>query len=383
MAAAPVLDPLAPVPVTLNPGPQFQTAAREFQGIPGITIAPSGRLWATWYSGGKGEGPDNYVLLVTSSDGGATWSEPVAVVAPPGNIRTFDPVLWHDPLGRMWWFWAQSYSSAINEINDGRAGVWGVFTTDSDSPRPRFSDPVRLANGVMMNKPSVLANGEWAFPTAVWESNRVRLDELAAERFSNLVVSADQGRSFVRRGGADIPQRCFDEHMIVELRDGRLWMLVRAHYGIGQSFSADGGRTWTPGEDSGLGGPNSRFFIRRLASGKLLLVNHADIPAAQAAALCRDGKTWRPRSQLTAFLSADDGQTWQGGLLLDERDGVSYPDGIQDAQGRIWIVYDHERYKEGNILFAVFREEDVLARACRTPGARLKALINRTGGLKA
>ena len=93
---------------------------------------------------------------------------------------------------------------------------------------------------------------------------------------------------------------------------GRLWMLVRTLYGIGQSFSSDHGRTWSLGEDSLLGGPNSRFFIRRLASGRLLLVNHADISAAAAAALCREGKTWRPRRKLTACLSEDDGKTWQG-----------------------------------------------------------------------
>lgn len=35
------------------------------------------------------------------------------------------------------------------------------------------------------------------------------------------------------------------------------------------------------------------------------------------------------RSHLTAYLSKDDGTTWTGGLMLDERRGVSYPDGQQ------------------------------------------------------
>ena len=374
--------PLAPVPFTLSPGPEYQTANRQFQGIPGIAVAPSGRIWATWYTGGVGEGPDNYVILVTSADQGATWSEPVAVVAPTGNIRAFDPTLWHDPAGRMWWFWAQSYSPELGKIMDGRGGVWGVHTSESASPTPTFSAPQRIANGVMMNKPTVLSNGDWALPSAVWTYHGPDVEELRAERFSNIVVSTDQGRTFTRRGGADVPNRGFDEHMIVELRDRRLWMLVRTEYGIGQSFSTDQGRTWTPGEDSGLGGPNARFFIRRLASGNLLLVNHADIPAAEAAALFREGKRWRPRRKLTAFLSQDDGKTWKGGLVLDEREQVSYPDGAQDAQGLIRVIYDHDRNGQGNIFMAAFREEDVLASVCRSPDAKLKMLVNRTGGVR-
>ena len=39
------------------------------------------------------------------------------------------------------------------------------------------------------------------------------------------------------------------------------------------------------------------------------------------------------RVQLSAWLSDDDGKTWQGGLVLDERKGISYPDGFQ-APGR-------------------------------------------------
>ena len=41
--------------------------------------------------------------------------------------------------------------------------------------------------------------------------------------------------------------------------------------------------------------------------------------------------------------STDDGKTWNDGLLLDERKGVSYPDGVQDRHGLIWITYDRDR----------------------------------------
>lgn len=376
-------NPLDAVAIDYAPGGRYAASERVFQGIPGIEVSHSGRIWATWYGGGEGEGPENYVILVTSADNGVTWSGPVAVIDPPGNVRAYDPTLWVDPLGRLWWFWSQSQS--IGSIHDGRAGVWGAFTTTPDAPHPTFSTPRRLADGVMMNKPTVLSNGKWALPTAVWEFAEPKLDELKSARFSNITVSPDQGASFVLRGGADVPDRCFDEHMIVELKDGRLWMLVRTLYGIGQSFSSDEGRTWTPGEDSGLGGPNSRFFIRRLSSGNLLLINHADIPPAEAVKLRQEGKTWRTRTRLTALLSVDDGKSWKGGLTLDERDSVTYPDGAEDKHGVIRIIYDRRRYVrkggEADILMASFREADVLAGRPVSADARFKVVVNRITGV--
>ena len=363
------------VDIISSPDEKYSTGKRGFQGIPGIEITSQGRLWASWYSGGSTEGPQNFVLLVTSSDGGRNWSEPVLVIDPPGNVRAFDQNIWMDPLGRLWVFWAQAYSEKDGNIFDGRSGVWGIYTENPETDFPSWSDPVRFAEGVMLNKPTVLSNGEWIFPTALWRDNlgggRIP-DELKAFSGANLTVSTDQGRTFEYRGGADIPERWFDEHMFIEKQDGRIWNLIRTSYGIGQSYSCDGGRTWNNGEDTGWGGPNSRFFIRRLQSGRLLLVNHApDINTGEYL-----------RNNLTAYLSDDDGGSWYGGLMLDERPGVSYPDGTQDKDGNIWIIYDHERYKCGDILFARFSEDDVAAGAGVSPVASMKNLINSSGGNK-
>ena len=62
-----------------------------------------------------------------------------------------------------------------------------------------------------------------------------------------------------------------------------------------------------------------------------------------------------------AFVSHDDGQTWQGGLMLDEREKVTYPDGVQAPDGTIYIVYDHNRMPDGEVLMATFTEDDVRA----------------------
>lgn len=354
---------LQPVELLSAPGDAYAAKSRRFQGIPTIERTRSGTLWAAYYSGGDGEGSENYVVLVRSSDEGRTWSAPQLVIDPPGEVRAFDPCLWVDPLGRLWLCWAQSYN-----MYDGRCGVWAAVLDEPDEANGSWSAPRRIANGIMMNKPTVLGSGEWVFPIAVWSVKwAIQIsgaDSLPDERYSSVYVSADQGNSFEWRGKSNVPNRFFDEHMIVERKDDSLWMLVRTTYGIGESVSTDKGLTWSPGRPTRLGGPNSRFYIRRLRSGRLLLVNHYG---------------FNGRSHLTAQLSEDDGITWTEGLLLDERVNVSYPDGTEAEDGTIYIIYDRERKQDMEILLAVFKEEDVLAGQCVTSAARLKVIVDKGG----
>jgi uncharacterized protein (TIGR02145 family) len=154
--------------------------------------------------------------------------------------------------------------------------------------------------------------------------------------------------------------------MIVELSNGDLWMPVRASYGLGETRSSDRGKTWSPIESAAIKHTGSRFFVRKLRSGRLLLVKHGPI----------DQRTHR--ELLTAYISTDDAATWSDGLMLDERYHLSYPDGTQAPDGTIYVVYDHGRYPgtAREILMATFTEADVLA-AKPSPQSRLKVLVNR------
>jgi predicted neuraminidase len=351
---------LACVPIH-NPGTFYASGSRQWQGIPGIEQAANGRLWATWYSGGAGEGPDNYCLLVTSEADGKPWSSPVIVIDPPGYVRAFDPLLWTDPTGRLWFFWAQSY-----HMFDGRAGVWAIHTDHPERADCKWSSPRRICDGIMMNKPTVTRDGHWLLPAAIWSyenvpRNVVYHPAMEGLRNSWVVRSTDNGKTFSRIGGSEVPQRTADEHMIVERNDGSLWMLVRTRYGIGESFSHDAGVTWSPGQPSTIAGPVSRFFIRRLRSGRLLLVNH---------------HAFTKRNNLAAMLSDDDGKTWHGMLMLDARNDVSYPDGVEGPDGYIRVIYDRSRYGEKEILMACFTETDILNGLPVSPHSRLRVLID-------
>jgi hypothetical protein len=66
--------------------------------------------------------------------------------------------------------------------------------------------------------------------------------------------------------------------------------------------------------------------------------------------------------------------------MLDERLGVSYPDGQQTKDGLIHIIYDFNRTADRNILMAVFREEDAAAGKVVSRDARLRQLVSKGSG---
>ncbi len=358
-----------PPQVFINPEEsQYSTDRRMFQGIPGIERAKNGRLWVSRFSGSSGEGASsNYGLLVTSDDDGATWSDlKVVLDVPNSRVRICDPCLWIDPAGRLWFFWCQAYGGWVH------CGVWAMVTENPEDANPEWSEPHRLCEGVMLNKPTVLADGDWLLAVNVKKDLSDYQWPAGEEPPTNIVVMAtsDQGATFTRRGAAPVApedeRHVFSEPMIVELSNGELWMPVRANYGMGETRSSDQGRTWSPIQPGAIKHTGSRFFTRKLQSGNVLLVKHGPI----------DQRTHR--ELLTAFLSTDDTATWSDGLMLDPRYHLSYPDGTQAADGRIYLVYDHGRYPgtAREILMAVFTEADVAA-GIPSETTRLKALVNR------
>ena len=193
-----------------------------------------------------------------------------------------------------------------------------------------------------MCKPTVLLNDEWLFPISTWRYT---------DNSAKVYITRDQGQNWTLQGAVNVPvqDREFDEHMIVERQDGSLWMLVRTKYGIGESFSSDKGKTWSDLYPSKIKHTSSRFFIRRLQSGNLLLVKHGPVAVKTG------------RSHLMAFISKDDGKTWSKGLLIDERLGVSYPDGQQSSDGKIYLIYDFDRTNLQQIISTWFTEEEILS----------------------
>lgn len=353
-----------PVPINLTPGPQYQAKDRNWQGIPTIERAVDGRLWISWYTGGRQEDNDNHIVLATSNDDGLSFKDPVAIIDPPGMTRAWDPCLWHDSNGKLWWTWTQS-CPMNGEAWDGRGGIWASVANDSTLQQPQWSEPKRLGHGVALNKPLITKSGLWVLPMSVWWFFE-HFQDINHMRKPGVIVSEDQGQTWHWRGGAVVEDRVFDEPMIVEKNDGTLWMLIRTKTGISESFSMDQGYSWSHARPSMFASPSSRFHFTRLASGRLLLINHLGNPN-------------RGRTHLTAMLSEDDGATWPHRLLLDEREKVSYPDAVHTDDGRLWIVYDRSRYDEKEVLLAKITEADIIAGKLETTDSQLKILVSKAG----
>lgn len=365
---------LVPPVVNTSPLPEYGYDRLDYGMTIGIERTPGGRLWACWVAGG--DSPDAYFVLASSDDEGASWSDPRVVLDSHeeglGDKRSIlVGNLWTDPRGRLWLFFDQSM-----DMFDGRGGVWATRCDNPDADKPTWTKPERIWHGVMLNKPTVLSTGEWMLPISLDQRPGFRkfkgcFAELDPLRGANVFVSTDEGETWERRGVVQFPDPDWHEHMVVERNDGSLWMLARTRRGIMETISTNSGKTWSEPVDSAIQHPVARFFIRRLQSGKLLLIKHGDKIDAHEG-----------RVQLSAWLSDDNGLSWEGGLVLDERKGISYPDGFQAPDGTIVISYDRNRATDGEILMARFTEEDVMAKAFQGSKSKAKMLISRPLGKK-
>ena len=238
---------LALIPPVLNtsPLPQYDYDKLDYGMTIGIERTPKGRLWACWVAGG--DSPEAFFVLATSDDDGETWSKPRLVLDShstdlPRDRSILVGNLWTDPLGRLWLFFDQSM-----EMFDGRGGVWASVCDDPDGAAPVWSAPRRIWHGVMLNKPTVLSNGEWMLPLSLdqrtgegghWDPNfgpfKGLFPELDPFRGANVFVSTDKGATWQRRAGTESPPQA-----ITAEPGGRLTIVTND----GIHRSTDGGAT--------------------------------------------------------------------------------------------------------------------------------------------
>jgi len=189
------------------------------------------------------------------------------------------------------------------------------------------------------------------------------------------MVSDDAGRSW-QRGELfgpppSLPDRPegFGEPAVVELTDGRFWMVFRTVLGrLWQAFSSDGGLTWCPPTSMGLASPLSAVNAKRVPNSDavVLVWNFARPGTSRDFSQCPS--LWRPRSPLVFAVSRDGCRTWSEPVVIEPGTGI-YPS-IHFSETRMFVVYMSNLNPAAgsgvpyDITLAVYNTQDVL---CQKP----------------
>lgn len=163
--------------------------------------------------------------------------------------------------------------------------------------------------------------------------------------------SGDEGRTWQRSniidlGGAGHHSGA-TEATVEQLRDGRLWMLIRTNWNVfWEAFSEDDGRSWRVIRPTAIDASSSPGLVKRLKSGRLVLVWNRLNPEGRTDFPLRDDRNFAEvpasvhRLELAVALSDDDGRTWTRPAVVArvKKGSLAYPYLFEARPGELWIT---------------------------------------------
>ncbi len=302
---------------------EFLYESAPFPQCHASTIVESGGVLVASFFGGTKEKAPDVGIWVTRRDG-KSWSPPVEVARGEkdgGRLPCWNPVLFQPTDGPLMLFY---------KVGPDPRHWWGLLITSEDRGIT-WSAPSRLPEGFLgpiKNKPIGGPGGTILCPSSTEAEDRVWRIHL--ER------SADRGRTWDKSG--PIGGGRFDaiQPSILTHADRKLQMLCRTRQGrIAETWSLDGGATWSELSATPLPNPNSGTDAVTLADGRQLLVyNHVE----------------KGRSPLNLAVSVD-GKSWKAALVLESEPGeFSYPAVIQTADGLVHVTYTWNRRRIKHVI---------------------------------
>ena len=278
-------------------------------------------LAAAWF-GGTREGANDVGIWMSRRVAGK-WTAPIEVatgVQPDGTrFPTWNPVLFEVRSGTLALFY---------KVGPNPRQWWGMVRTSSDGGRT-WSDARRLPDGTLgpiKNKPVRLADGTIIAPSSTETPESPSTWRVHFERSRDAGATWSVSRPAESAGGAPIDAI---QPSILIHAGGRLQAVGRTRSGrVFETWSADGGQTWTPVTLTELPNPSAGTDAVTLKDGRHLLVyNH----------------TPKGRTPLQVALTRD-GKTWDTVHVLESEPGeYSYPAIIQSTDGLVHITYTWKR----------------------------------------
>jgi predicted neuraminidase len=284
-------------------------------------------LVVAWFGGTREGAPDVGIWLARQVRG--SWTPPVEVangVDPDGTrYPCWNPVLFDMPDGLLLFY----------KVGPSPQRWWGMVRTSRDGGRT-FGAARRLPDGILgpiKNKPVRLADGAVVAPSSTESPETPSAWRVHFER------TLDGGVTWTAAAppaGPDAaPIDAIQPSLLVHPGD-RLQAVGRTRSGrVFETWSGDGGRTWTALGLTALPNPNSGLDAVTLRDGRYLIVyNH----------------TPKGRSPLNVAVSRD-GRTWEAALVLESEPGeYSYPAAIEAADGRVHVTYTWKRQRIKHVV---------------------------------
>ncbi len=164
------------------------------------------------------------------------------------------------------------------------------------------------------------------------------------------------------------------ESTVEQLKDGRLWMLMRTNWGVfWETYSENEGLTWKNFKPTKIDASSAPGILKRLQSGRLLLVWNRNAMEGQTPAPGRPGDgisaevfTSGNRAEFSMMLSDDDGKTWSDPVVIARITDqstvkrLSYPRFFEPEPGEIWITTTYSGF--AGYLAVKFYEKDFIGK---------------------
>ena len=256
----------------------------------------------------------NRLRSQTSSDGGRTWGEEKSEgEVLPGTYGVV-PLLSRDGEIHLASMVARGSGRAI--AVDRFIDIWHQRTTGK---RAKWLKPNVIFEGYCgaLLDFKQLSTGRLVCPFAWWVPKRPCAPPTGANLCT--VFYSDDGGNTWTKSESDLASPCYanfvgnnygaDEPCILEMKDGRLWMLMRTQTGfLFESFSVDQGQTWSKAQPSRFVSSSSPAMLWRMPDGRVIVLwNNCESPPAHEGA-----GVYVNRDALHAAVSDDEGQTWRG-----------------------------------------------------------------------